>query len=277
MATGSNHIPSGFHQPVPLLTALVLLWASTVALLGCSTTQSPSFRSTRADESQAGEPLLAEGDRVLVLPLREGSCLPKYGDHVMCHITGEHLDAGEVPAGAGVELGELAFDSLLAHHADVVPFEESRALLAAADPAAVNEYQVSLGVQLGRKARADKVLMGVATRYEERVGSRFGSRDPASVAFSLALVDVATEQVAYRARFNRRQAPLTSNLLALPLWWKEGFGWWTRRQVAAQAMREGVAGLVYHGDFRSLWTNMPSRPEPRSAREWKTSPLPTWP
>ena len=59
----------------------------------------------RAD-SLRGAVTVSASQGVLVLPLRVGSPLPVYGNHVMCHLTGEHLEIGTVPGQAGLEIAE---------------------------------------------------------------------------------------------------------------------------------------------------------------------------
>lgn len=262
---------SGRKRMRQIAFALLVL-SGVLALDGCSATQ-PSTRAGSAGET--GSALVGRSQRVLVLPLRDGSCLPIYGNHVMCHVTGEHLDAGRVPEGAGANLGAILSDELEKRGVSLVPYDRAMTLFSAADPGAVDRYEPELAIDLARQAGADKALMGVVARYEERSGSRFGSREPAAVAFSLALVDIAKGEVTYRTRFNRRQAPLTTNLLALPLWWREGVGWWSREQVARQAMSEAADALVGRPREGARWTSMPEGPPPRDRGEWRMQPAPS--
>jgi hypothetical protein len=192
----------------------------------------------------------------------------------MCHLTGEHFEAGEVPSGTGAELAAALFQDLQARDVAVIPYERGLQLLAQTDPAVVDRYEPALAVDLGKRAGATEAIMGVMIRYEERSGSWFGSREPAAVAFSLALVDVATATVTHKLRFNRRQAPLTTNLFALPTWWQEGFGWWTRRQVAELSLREAADALVGAEGAPTLWTNMPLRPPAHEFSDWQMRPPP---
>lgn len=212
-------------------------------------------------------------DRILVLPLRDGSCLPVYGNHVMCHLTGEHLDAGEVPPGTGQRLAGLLFTHLERLKAPVVPFEVGVRLISEADPTLVDRYEPALAALVGQQAGASKVIMGVVSRYDERSGAWYASREPAVVSFSLALVDVTSGSVTRKLRFNRRQAPLTTNLLALPLWWEEGFRWWAREEVADRALAEAAQSLVGVAEV-PLWTTMPNRPAEAQPANGQIQPPP---
>jgi hypothetical protein len=219
-------------------------------------------------------------DRVLVIPFRDGSCLPVAGNHVTCHLTGEDFEAGDVPKGTGAELAAILFQDLQTRGAPVIPFEQGVNLLAQTDPAVVDRYEPALGTELGKRAGASKAIMGVVMRYEERSGSWYASRDPAAVAFSLALVDVATGTITQTLRFNRRQAPLTSNLLAFAAWWQQGFKWWARKEVAEHALAEAADVLVGAEGSPLLWanrrvrprTNAPLRPAAHEEGEWQLEP-----
>lgn len=241
---------------------------ATAVLGGCSATWSPHGGAGAKDEQPAE--LIGASDRTLVLPLRDGSCLPVYGNHVMCHLTGEHLDAGVVPKGTGAELGTMLFQKLQTRHVSLIPYAHGLELLSRADAALVDRYAPSLAVQLGQQAHASKVIMGVVARYDERSGSWFGSREPAAVAFSLALVDVATGTVTHTLRFKRRQVPLTTNLFALPTWWRNGFAWWTRKAIADQALAESADALLGVEPAPPLWTNMPAHPSAYDALDGQT-------
>jgi hypothetical protein len=187
---------------------------------------------------------IASGERMLVLPFRERSPLPIYGNHVMCHLTGEHLDAGEVPAGAGREVGLRLFERLEALGVPLVPFDEGAALFAAVDPGTADRYESALGVGLAKGAGASKVVMGVLTRYEERSGTALASGMSAAVSFSVALIDVATGEVVYKLRVAREQAPLSANLFDFSAWWQQGFRWHTRGEIADAALAEAAAALA---------------------------------
>ncbi len=232
-----------------------------VTLSACSATI-PATTSPRT-----GPSLIGPEDKVLVLPLRDGSCLPVYGDHVKCHLTGEHLNAGVVPEGTGFDLAEILFEKLQALGVSLVPYAVGTGAYSVTDPDIVDRYQPELAILTGRKVGADKVIMGIATSYEERSGSRFGAQAPAAVAFSLAIIDVASGKATHRFYYDYRQAPLTTDLLNVPLWWRMGIGWWTRKQISEETMSEAALALIGRKAARK-WTNMPTGPPVQGFDDW---------
>lgn len=87
------------------------------------------------------------------------------------------------------------------------------------------------------------------------------------MSLSLALVDVQSGAVTHKHLVRREQAPLTANLLALPVWWRQGFRWWSRREVADEALAEAASALAGTVDAEAAWPNMPAIPPPRF-KQW---------
>jgi TolB-like protein len=95
-------------------------------------------------------------------------------------------------------------------------------------------------LQVGQSVGADAVLYGTVERYIQRVGAEYAADKPASVAFSLKLVDMKSKQVVWTARFSKTQQPLASNFFALPNF-LENKGQWVQ---ASELANEGVAQAI---------------------------------
>lgn len=95
--------------------------------------------------------------------------------------------------------------------------------------------------EIGRQVQADGVLFGRVLRYRDRQGRGWGSEYPASVAFSLFLLDVKTGQVAWSARFDETEKPLSENILNAYQFFAERKTRWRR---ADEILREGVTRAV---------------------------------
>jgi hypothetical protein len=83
---------------------------------------------------------------------------------------------------------------------------------------------------LGKAVGADGVLYGTVSRYRERVGTEFGAREPASVAFTLSLVSVSTGKVLWTRTFDETQQSLSSNLFNWWQFWRGGPRWFSAEQ-----------------------------------------------
>jgi hypothetical protein len=99
---------------------------------------------------------------------------------------------------------------------------------------------VSRARELGKAVGADGVLYGTVSRYRDREGSEYGARTPASVAFTLSLVSVATGKVLWTRRFDETQQALSSNLFNWWQFWRGGPRWFS----AEEFTRLGVERLL---------------------------------
>jgi hypothetical protein len=97
--------------------------------------------------------------------------------------------------------------------------------------------------KIGELVYADAVLTGRVLRYRERVGSEIGVKSPASVAFTLDLIDVQRGDVVWSARFDETQKGLSDNILALGDIRERGIRWLTAEQLAQDGVRKMVNQL----------------------------------
>lgn len=94
-------------------------------------------------------------------------------------------------------------------------------------PALVNleENPEVLAKTLASPVKANTVLMGWIFRYKERIGSDWGAREPASVAFAVFLFDGQNGRMLWRTKFDETQRPLSENVLGLPAFLRRGGRW----------------------------------------------------
>jgi hypothetical protein len=95
-------------------------------------------------------------------------------------------------------------------------------------------------LQLGKALQADGVIYGAVWRFRDRVGSEYGARYPASVAFQLNLIEVASGKRLWQGEFDQTQQPLSSNLLDWWMFWRAGPRWFTGAELA----RLGIEQLL---------------------------------
>jgi len=129
-------------------------------------------------------------------------------------------------------------------HEKIVPFEKSEATYIAMDKEDTETLR-SLAVRFGKKMNVDLVMAGTLWRYRERQGTAYAAETPASVAFSLFLINVDNGKIYWEGTFNKTQPPLSENLLNAKLYFKEGLKWFTAREFASL----GVKNLLKEIDF----------------------------
>jgi hypothetical protein len=90
----------------------------------------------------------------------------------------------------------------------------------------------SRAAALGREVGAEGVIFGRVFRFRERVGTRYGATEPASVAFELALLEVASGEIVWRGQFDRTQHSLSDNLFDFWMFWRAEPHWLSARELA---------------------------------------------
>lgn len=98
-------------------------------------------------------------------------------------------------------------------------------------------------IALGHNVAADGVLFGEIENYKERVGSDYAAASPASVAFTLHLMDIKTGQVIWSARFSKSQAALTENVFDLASFIQNSGRWVRAHEIAEQGVDQAVDNL----------------------------------
>jgi hypothetical protein len=89
---------------------------------------------------------------------------------------------------------------------------------------------------LGKAVGADGVLFGTVFRYRNRVGSEFGTREPAAVGITLQLLSVTSGNILWTGTFDQAQEPLSTNLFNWWQFWRGGPRWFTAEEFTRLAV-----------------------------------------
>ena len=98
--------------------------------------------------------------------------------------------------------------------------------------------------KIGEMVYADAILTGRVLRYRERVGNEFGAKSPASVAFTLNLIDVRRGDTIWSARFDETQRSLSENIFGIgDIMSQGGIKWLTAEQLTREGVKKAMAQL----------------------------------
>jgi len=86
--------------------------------------------------------------------------------------------------------------------------------------------------KIGKSFSSDAVLFGYIYRWRERIGTEYGVKSPASVAFDLHLVSTDTGSILWKDSFKKTQLSLSENLLDLATFIKSRGKWLTAKELA---------------------------------------------
>jgi hypothetical protein len=95
-----------------------------------------------------------------------------------------------------------------------------------------DETARDIAVRLGHELNADHVMVGLNWRFTQRDGGALTADSPASVAFSVFLVNVASKELVWAGNFDKTQQALSDNLFNASLFFKTGIKWLTAEELA---------------------------------------------
>jgi hypothetical protein len=101
-----------------------------------------------------------------------------------------------------------------------------------------------IAVRLGQGLGVDHVMVGLVWRYQERVGGPMGASEPASVAFSLFMVEVSSGQLVWQGSFDKTQTSLSENLLDTPMFLKKGMKWLNAEELSSYGLERIFKNLA---------------------------------
>lgn len=197
-------------------------------------------------EAQAN-PLTLQADQLAVMPFLKGGSdaqkdrqLEKTLD---CQLLGLCFLEEELLSGAEETVTKLAQSQLRKKFGDKVVSLGRVMSIYATVPKNPTDTPREVGVRLGRSLRADYVLVGLVWRFQERVGSALAADKPASVAFTLFLIDVKTGQLIWKDSFDKTQTALTENLFDTPMFLQKGMRWLTAEELSSYGIQKMIATL----------------------------------
>ncbi|PLX49469.1 MAG: hypothetical protein C0613_07585 [Desulfobulbaceae bacterium] len=225
-----------FKRMVALLTLPLLLTAW------------PAAAQTAAARAQGV--MTVEVGELAVLPLFQGSDEARQREkrlekNLDCQLQGlcateqEHLFVE-----ADATISDLVQAELRRRFADqVVPRARVRQAFDEVDKEP-SETPRHIAIRVGRHLGIDHVMVGVVWRYRERQGSAMGASEPASVAFSLFLVEVADGRLVWQNSFDKTQTALSENLFDAPMFFKKGMKWLSAEELAGYGVEKSLKNLI---------------------------------
>ncbi|MEK6576234.1 MAG: hypothetical protein AAB014_04020 [Nitrospirota bacterium] len=154
------------------------------------------------------------------------------------------LKSRKVEKGSGKKLTRIFYEALKTKSdINLIPMEDVTKI---AGEIVNKEGQLpikTMALKVGRELRADAILIGSVTSFQERIGGSFGITRPASVGFEVELYSVQDDKLLWKSGFYETQSSLTEDIGSLPLFIKRAGKWITADELARYGAEEVVRGF----------------------------------
>lgn len=223
--------------------AFVLAVAIAAGALSCASGRSAMREPTGVTIPETyAAPDLSEIKSLAVMDFYRGRIPTMPGTAYVCHITGLHFIRGDIASGSGELIADQFRFNFSERGLEVVSGGSTREAFDGIDPEIISAYDVNLGIAVGNRLKVGAVVMGSVMRFEELIGTKFAADKPASVSFSVALIDMREKRIVWKAKFEKTQKPLLSNVLDYKTFFKGGMAWQKARRLSAI----GVENTLQH-------------------------------
>ena len=99
--------------------------------------------------------------------------------------------------------------------------------------------------RLASQTSCNVLMQTNLSRYEDRVGSEYGVKEPAAVTFDYKLYEVGQGKVLCHGRFDEKQQSVMENLLTFNKASNRGFSWITAQELLREGLKDRLGQCSY--------------------------------
>ena len=179
-------------------------------------------------------------DKLAVLPFKNMAGIYGEDEATLCPLCGKVFLTGSVAQGADNILTQHLI-AILRKREDfkLIPTSQVQGVLTSLLPESKAVMpERDLVIRIGDSLDADAVMVGYLYRFSRRVGAWYSVDSPASVAFGIHLISVASGRIIWSGHFDETQQPLSENLFQLGTFIKRKASWVTAQEIAVSALED---------------------------------------
>jgi hypothetical protein len=189
-------------------------------------------------QDQAGQAALRV-ERIGVMPFFKGRCGSEVRETLDCPIGMLSFDPESLSIGCDQTLTGYVHGIVQKRHGEkVVPLREGMEVYARMDKDEFTDTPRTTAQSFGRALGANFIVAGWVWRYRERIGGDIGVQSPASVAFTVALIDVKSGKMLWQGKFVEKQSSLSENIVEIRKFLKRSGKWLSVDELARYGVRE---------------------------------------
>ena len=178
-------------------------------------------------------------ERIGVMPFLKGRHGSPVGETPDCPLSQLYFNPERLSGDSDRSLTRYVHEALQKRHGEkVTSLEKALEAYGKISKDEAKDTLRTLAVKLGESLEANLMVAGTVWRYEERSGGPVGAFSPASVAFVVYLIDVASGKILWKGNFNETQRSLSENVLDSWAFIKKGAKWLSADELARYGVRE---------------------------------------
>jgi hypothetical protein len=178
-------------------------------------------------------------ERIGVVPFLKGRHGSEIGETLECPLSQLYFNPERLSRDSDRSLTRYVHEALQKRHGEkVTSLEKALEAYGKISKDEAKDTLRTLAVKLGESLEANLMVAGTVWRYEERSGGPVGAFSPASVAFAVFLIDVASGKILWKGNFNETQRSLSENVLDTWAFIKKGAKWLSADELARYGVRE---------------------------------------
>jgi hypothetical protein len=217
-----------------LFVRIILLVCLSVFLAGCVPNRDVTTKSFDR-----------EGDlnikKIGIIPFQKVAPEDPSQTFMKCPLCGTILRTCELNGSPETTIEELFTDSLKSSGRYVVlSSERTRGIYKRISSSSFKTPPHEVFQEVGRELGVEGIIAGYVFCYRERKGYPWSVERPASVTFSVHLINVAEGTLVWRGIFDKTQTSLMEDLLSIGSFIRQGGKWATAEKLS----EEGVEGMV---------------------------------
>lgn len=211
---------------------LMVIWVS-LTMIGCSQWRTANVHQPSIEK-------IPGINTIAIIPFQTILQETKKGEVIACPICENLFRSGEIVPNAEKRLTNLFYQKLTALKVyTVLPIDQQvREAISKEVHDHLKTSHLKMAVQIGKELNADAVLAGFVFRYQDREGSAYSVRRPASVGFEVHLISVKEDKSIWEGSFDETQKSLSENVLKLYAFLKMGSKWLTADELAEQGVEQ---------------------------------------
>ncbi|MGP8153433.1 MAG: hypothetical protein ACLQBQ_04715 [Smithella sp.] len=177
--------------------------------------------------------------RIAVISFQSLSPEEESGNTVFCPLCGIGASSGKILKGSEKIIEEIFVNKLCElKEVELIPPDKVEGVYRRISSESLKEPLLKRLKKVGNELGADMLAVGYVYRNTERVGYKYSSEYPASVAFEIHLIKTTDGSIIWRGFFDKTQKSLMEDVFQASSFFKGGGKWLTARQLTEQGMNK---------------------------------------